>query len=125
AERGPDVVAGTLTAEVLVERPRPRDGIELRVRDEPIHLARDDQPLLAVDLGPLHRTLAKARIDVPGERVGSLVVVIVGVEGQEPQVGHRALPPARPACREMEPVLGYRDRGDLPRASVRRTDGAR
>ena len=95
AERGADVVAGALAAEVLVEASRPRDRVEQRVRDEAVDLARDDEALLAVDLGPLHRALAEAGLDVAREGVGSLVVVVVGVEGQKTEIGHRASPPER------------------------------
>ena len=54
AERGADVVAGDLAAEVVVETAGPGDGIERGVRDEAEDLVVDDHPLLAVDLGPLH-----------------------------------------------------------------------
>ena len=58
AERGADVVAGDLAAEVVVEAARARDGIERGVRDEAEDLVVDDHPLLAADLGPLHELRA-------------------------------------------------------------------
>src|SRR5207302_1614933 len=51
------------------------------------HLARDEQAALAVDVGPLHRAPLPTRRDVPGERVGRLVVVVVRVEGPEADIG--------------------------------------
>ena len=39
-------------AEVLVERAGLADGVERRVRDEPVDLAADEQALLAVDVAP-------------------------------------------------------------------------
>ena len=58
AERGADVVAGLLAAEVVVEAAGPRDRVERGVRDEAEDLVVDDHPLLAVDLGPLHQLRA-------------------------------------------------------------------
>jgi hypothetical protein len=46
-----------------------------------IDLAADQQSLLAVDLGPSHASALHPRVDVTDERVGGLVVVVVGVEG--------------------------------------------
>src|SRR5207248_6302155 len=71
---------GVATAEVLVEAARPRDRVERRVRDEPVDLAADEQPLLAVQLDPLHAALLHLARHVPDERVFRLVVVVVGVE---------------------------------------------
>ena len=83
AERGANVVAGALAAEVLVERAGSGDGVEGRVRDEPVHPSGHQETLLPVDLGPLHRALGHAGIEVPGERVRGLVVVVVRVEELE------------------------------------------
>ena len=81
-ERGADVVAGPLAAEVLVETAGAGDGIERGIRDEAEDLVVDDHPLLAVDLGPLHQLRAVLG-EVPDEGVGGLVVMVVGVEDVE------------------------------------------
>ena len=47
---------------------------------------------LAVDLDPLHRPLAVLRLDVAGEGVERLVVVVVAVEVLEVHLRHGALP---------------------------------
>ena len=49
------------------------------------------QALTPADLRPLHAALLEARLDVTGERVHRLVVVVVCVEALEGQVGHRGL----------------------------------
>ena len=67
-------------AEVLLETARLGEVAERGVRDEPVHATTDEQARLAVDLGPLHRPLGVLGFDVAGERVGRLVVVVVGVE---------------------------------------------
>ena len=73
--------SGIAAAEVLVEAARLGHRVEGRVGDEPVDLAAHQQPLAAVDLGPLHGPLGHGRVDVAGVRVGRLVVVVVGVEG--------------------------------------------
>ena len=55
AERGADVVAGRLAAEVVVEHTGLGDGIERGVRDEAVDPPADHQALLAVEVRPLHR----------------------------------------------------------------------
>ena len=76
-------------AEVLVQRAGLADRVERRVGDEPVDLAADEQPLLAVELGPLNGALAVLRFDVAGEGVDGLVVVVVAVEVLEgkPAIG--------------------------------------
>ena len=71
---------GIPTTEVFVEAARLGHRIEGWVRDEPVDLAAHQQTLAAVDLGPLHGPLGHLRLDEAGEGVGSLVVVVVGVE---------------------------------------------
>ena len=75
-------------AEVFVHRPRPGDGVERGVRDEPVDLAADQQPLLAFEFGPLDGPLAVLGLDVAGEGVERLVVVVVAVEELEVESGH-------------------------------------
>ena len=70
-------------------------------------LPADEQALLAVDLGPLHRALAHARVEVPGERVGRLVVVVVGVEQLEVQIGERSA-----SCSSLVRRARNRDRNE-------------
>jgi hypothetical protein len=75
-------------AEVLVEDAGPGHGIEGRVRDEAVDLPAHEQALLAVDHRPLHRARTQARVHVADEGVLRLVVVVVGVEGEEAEVCH-------------------------------------
>jgi hypothetical protein len=80
---------GITAAEVLVHDPGRRDRVEGGVRDELVHLAPHQQVGLAVQLRPLHGPLAVGRLDVPGERIGGLVVVVIAVEEPERQLsGH-------------------------------------
>ncbi|WP_261901134.1 hypothetical protein [Mycobacterium marinum] len=82
--------SGIAAAEVLVERAGLADRVEGRIRDEPVYPAPDDQPRSAVQLGPLDGTLFVFALDVAGERVHRLVVVVVAVEEREPELGlHR------------------------------------
>jgi hypothetical protein len=60
---------------------------EGRVGDEAVDLPADEQPLLSVDLRPLHGPLAHLRVEMPGEGVGRFVVVVVRVEDRK--VDHR------------------------------------
>jgi hypothetical protein len=53
------------------------------VRDESVDPSTDQQTILAVDGGPLHAALSHRRIDVTGESVLCLVVVVVGVENRK------------------------------------------
>ena len=72
-----------LAPEVVLEAARLGDRVERGVRDELVDLAAHQQALLAVDVGPLHAPLGHRGVDVAGERVLGLVVVVVGVEGSE------------------------------------------
>ena len=67
-------------AEILLKAARRRKHVERRVRDEPIDLAANKQHLATIHFGPLHTAALELRLDVAGERVHRLVVVIVGVE---------------------------------------------
>ena len=88
AEEILDAVAlGIVAAEVLLEAARCRKHVEGRVRDEPIDLAAHQQHLLAVDISPLHAATLELGLDVAGERVLGLVVMVVGIEGQT-NIGH-------------------------------------
>ena len=73
-------------------RPGLETGSNVRVGDEVVDGAADEQALLAVDGRPLHRALGVLRLDVPGERVLRLVVVVVAVEELEVQVAHGSPP---------------------------------
>src|SRR5258708_9648519 len=84
-------------AEVLVQRTGCSNWVERRVRDEAVDLTADEQPGLALDLGPLHRPLLVPLLEVTRERVERLVVVVVAVEELEPESCHD--PPRTPARR--------------------------
>ena len=82
-------VAGRgLGPEVLVEDAGLGHRVEGGVGDEPVDAPGHDQPLLAPDVGPLHAALGHLGVDVTGEGVGGLVIVVVGVESEIPEVGH-------------------------------------
>ena len=84
AEHGGHVAAlGVAPPEVVLEAARAGDRVEGGVRDELVDPATDQQALPAVDHGPLHAALRHGRVDVAGEGVLGLVVVVVGVEGPE------------------------------------------
>ena len=82
---------GVAATEVVLEAAGAGDRVERRVGDELVDPAAHQQPPLAVDLGPLHAPLAHAGLDVAGEGVGGLVVVVVGVERPEVQRSHAAM----------------------------------
>ena len=56
------------------------DRVERGVHDRVADDAADDVVLAPVDLAPLHAARLHLRVDVAGERVEGLVVVVVGVE---------------------------------------------
>ena len=66
--------------EVVVHRPGHGDGVEGRVGDGPAHPAADHVVAPAVDLAPLDDPRSERRVEVTGEGVLGLVVVVVGVE---------------------------------------------
>lgn len=65
--------------EFLVRAGGGGDPFERRVRDEVADLIVDHQPGLPAHLGVLHRIAITLR-EVPGERLGCLVHVLIGVE---------------------------------------------
>ena len=75
-----------LRAEVAVERPRTPDRVVGRIRDELEQLAADDERAAPVHVDPTDRA-AVLPVEVTGERVLRLVVVLVGVE--QPVVDRR------------------------------------
>ena len=81
AEQGGHVLrVGIPTSEVLVEAARLGHGVERGIGDEPVDLAGHQESLAPIDLGPLHGPSGHLRVEVAGEGVGGLVVVVVGVE---------------------------------------------
>ena len=66
--------------EVPVQAPGLDDGVEHRVGDRIVDLPPDDVADPAMDLGDVDGTAPQLRIEVPGEGVERLVVVVVGVE---------------------------------------------
>ena len=84
AEHLLEVDAGLVAApEVVLEAARPGDRVERGVGDELVDLPAHQQAPLAADLGPLHAPLGHLGLDVAGEGVLGLVVVVVGVERPE------------------------------------------
>jgi hypothetical protein len=79
-----------VAAEVVAHRSGLRHGVEGRVHDSVAHPPADDVVLAAVDLGPLDAAGSERRIEMTGERVERLVVVVVGVERQETELVHGA-----------------------------------
>ena len=77
-----------VAAEVVVHRAGLGDRVERRVHDRVAHLPADDVVLAAVDLGPLHAARPELRVEVAGEGVERLVVVVVGVEGLVGEFAH-------------------------------------
>ena len=78
--------SGFCAPEVAVERSRPPDRVVGRVRDELEQLAADDERAATIHVDPAHRAAVLA-VEVAGERVLRLVVVLVGVE--QPVVDRR------------------------------------
>src|SRR5258708_13312792 len=91
-------------AEVLVQRTGCRNWVERRVRDEAVDLTADEQPGLALDLGPLHRPLLVPLLDLTRERVERLVVVVVAAEELEPE---GCPDPPRPPPLRPPPFLSH------------------
>ena len=84
----PGLLAVGIAAEVVVHRAGLRDRVERRVHDRVAHLATDHVVPPAVDLGPLHAARPELRVEVAGEGVERLVVVVVGVEGLVGEFAH-------------------------------------
>ena len=77
-----------VAAEVVVHRAGLGDRVERGVDDRVAHDAADDVVLAPVHLAPLHAARLHLRVDVAGERVERLVVVVVGVERGVGKVAH-------------------------------------
>ena len=112
--------------EVVVHGPGQGHRVEGRIGHGPADPAADDVVATAVDLGPLDDPGPEGRIEVPGEGVECLVVVVVGVEdrmAELPEVTH-LLPPRRRPRRGAPP--SYRGPGRPgPRAGGRRASAGR
>ena len=80
--------------EVVVHRSGLGDRAERRVAHRVADLTAEHVVLPAVDLAPLHAPLAEGRVEVAGEGVERLVVVVVGVEGEVIELGHTFRVPA-------------------------------
>ncbi len=96
-------VARVAAPEVLVEGTRLGHRVERRVGDEPVDPAAHQQALAAAHLGPLHGPIGELGLDVAGEGVERLVVVVVGVERLEVDGGHRP-PPGQGRARPSGPT---------------------
>src|ERR1017187_3166206 len=57
--------------------------LERWIRDESVDPSADQKTNLAVNSGPLHGALSHRRIDVTGEGVSCLVIMVVGVEDRK------------------------------------------
>ena len=89
AEQLERVLAVGVAAEVVGERAGLGDRVEGGVHHGPADLAADHVVLAPVDLGPLDDAGPELRVEVAGEGVERLVVVVVGVEGEVAEVvGH-------------------------------------
>ena len=87
---GPDRLAGGeelervasfgIPTEVVVQSAGRSDGVEGGVRHCPAHLTADDVVAAAVDLAPLDAARSERWVEVTGEGVECLVVMVVGVE---------------------------------------------
>ncbi len=89
AEHGLHVEAlGVAAPEVVLEAAGRGDGVEGGVGDELVDPPAHQEAPLAADVGPLHAPLGHGGVDVAGEGVLGLVVVVVRVEGPESQVHH-------------------------------------
>src|SRR4051812_44391126 len=86
---------GELAAELQVETAGHDHRIERRVRNEAVDLAADDDLDVRALLHHAYAAVLEGGIEVPGERVERLVVVVVGVDRAQ-LIGHGHLhDPAR------------------------------
>ena len=76
---------GDLAAEERVHATGHDDGVERGVRDEPVHRPAHEELDALAGLHDFDAAVAELLVEVPGERVQALVVVVVGVNGF---VGH-------------------------------------
>ncbi len=87
-----------IASEVLVHGSRKGYGVEGRVGHRVVHLTADDVVLPPPDLTPLDHPRPERRVQVSGEGVGRLVVVVVAVEHgmiDLVEVTHRSSPSQR------------------------------
>ena len=77
-----------VAAEVLAQAARLGDRVEGGVGDGPADLAAQHVVLPTVDRGPLHRARPERRVEVAGEGVERLVVVVVRVPHRVPELVH-------------------------------------
>ena len=89
-ERRPEVIRAGPGTEEVRQCPGGRQVGERGVRYEPVDGAGHEQATLAVDVGPLDRPFRHLGLQVAGERVGRLVVVVVGIH--DPEVEHGQSP---------------------------------
>jgi hypothetical protein len=82
------VLVVRIAAEVVLQYARERDRIEGRIDHGPADPAADDVVLATVDLAPLDGAGGGARVEVTGEGVDGLVIVVVAVEDGKSEVGH-------------------------------------
>ena len=109
-----------VATEVLAEAAGLRDRVEGGVGDRPAHLAADHVVLPTLDRGPLHGPGTERRVEVAGEGVERLVVVVVGVPHRVPEVVH---------ARRLRGAWRRNDVGSTPSSGTvlrdrRRADGA-
>ncbi len=95
------LLAVGVAAEVVVHRAGFGDRVERRVDDRVAHPSADHVVLAAVDLAPLHAATAERGVEVAGEGVERLVVVVVGVEGEVIEVGHATNRTIRPSRSDL------------------------
>ena len=81
-----------VAAEVLRHRAGLGDRVERRVHHRVADLAADHVVLASVDLGPLDDPTTELRVEVPGEGVDRLVVVVVEVVDGVVDVAHGGAP---------------------------------
>ena len=86
------------------------DRVERRVDDRVADPPADDVVLAPVDLAPLHAARPQLRVEVAGERVERLVVVVVGVERQVGEVAHD-VKATRPVSNDSQPPRRGTTRG--------------
>ena len=121
-----------LRAEVAVERPGPADRVVGGVRDELQQLAADDQRAAPVHVDPAHRA-AVLPVEMAGEGVLGLVIVLVGVEQPVVEPGrsgwrdrrHRLSVPILDSTVKFFERQAAPGRGTRPRAWRRRPSSVR
>jgi hypothetical protein len=87
---------GDLAPEERIEAAGHDDRVERRVRDEPVHLAADEDLHPLAVLHRLDAPFAEPLVEVARERVEGLVIVVVGVDRTDIH-GHGAHSPKKKA----------------------------